>query len=136
MIPRLRSRTPGTRAARSDPREHRLESLAAEFALLAQQRARTVHRFELLDQQREAAGESLARVQARLTWLARRIHALDPGLREPEPQCVVVPPPPPPPQPLVRPPDGKARVKPATGRPWMIVRPRPAAAIVAGKWRG
>jgi hypothetical protein len=48
MIPRLANRTPRTRAARSNTGDPRLESLAAEFALLAQRRSRAVHRLETL----------------------------------------------------------------------------------------
>jgi hypothetical protein len=105
MIPRLRARAPGTRATRMDPRERRLESLAGEFALLAQRRTRTLHQLELLDQQRGAAAGALLKMQGRLAWLLRQMDALDPGLRDPyayapEPEP---PPPPPPPPPLQQP---------------------------------
>jgi len=75
-----------------------MESFAAEFALLAQRRARLVHQIDLLDQQREAAGNSFAKLQARMSWLVQRMDALDPELREgfePEPEPVAPPPPPP-----------------------------------------
>jgi hypothetical protein len=132
MIPRLRARAPGTRATRSDPRERRLESLAGEFALLAQRRTRTLHQLELLDQQRHAAAGALLKMQGRMAWLLRQMDALDPVLRDPqglapEPEPPP-PPPPPPPQPTFRSfkPSGKA----AAGQPWALARPgaRPRAA--------
>jgi hypothetical protein len=77
----LISRAPGTRTARADTRQRRMESLAAEFALLAQRRGRVVHQIDLLDQQREAAAAGLARMLARMAWLTQRMDALDPDLR-------------------------------------------------------
>ncbi len=105
MRPRMLTRTPTTRLTRSDPRQRQLESLAGEFALLAQRRARVAHQLDLLDQQREVAAAGFARLQTRMALLARCMDALEPDLRdsyaaEPEPP----PPPPPPPvkQPLPR----------------------------------
>jgi hypothetical protein len=77
----LISRAPGTRTARADTRQRRMESLAAEFALLAQRRGRVVHQIDLLDQQREAAAAGLAKMLARMAWLTQRMDALDPDLR-------------------------------------------------------
>ena len=104
MIPRPITRSPGTRVARADTRQRQLESLAAEFALLAQRRARVVHQLDLLDQQREAAANGFAKLQARLTWLVEQMDAIDPELRPPleAPAPPAPPPPPPPPQRLNR----------------------------------
>jgi uncharacterized coiled-coil protein SlyX len=104
MIPRQFARSPatrppGTRTARADPRQRRLESLSAEFALLAQRRARVAHQIDLLGQQHLAASLTFARLQARMGWLAQRMDALEPALRGPE----AVEPEPPPPLPLPAP---------------------------------
>ena len=135
MIPRLRARAPGTRASRFDPRQRRLESLAGEFALLAQRRARTLHQLELLDQQRAAAAANLDKVQSRLAWLVQHMDALDPALRDPAGHAEPEPepePPPPPPRPF-RPAVGKSDLKPGVARPWTLGRAGPRA---LGKWRG
>ncbi len=135
MIPRLRARAPGTRASRYDPRERRLESLAGEFALLAQRRTRTLHQLELLDQQRGAAAGSLLKMQGRMAWLLMQMDALDPGLRDPHGAAAEPEPPPPPPPPAraFRPsakiPLGKGPMgRAAADHPWMPapagVRPR------------
>jgi uncharacterized coiled-coil protein SlyX len=90
MIQRQTARSPGTRTTRNDPRQRRLESLSAEFALLAQRRARVTHQIDLLDEQRAAAAVTFAKLQARMGWLVQRMDAIDPGLRamppEPEPE--------------------------------------------------
>ena len=127
MIPRPRQSAPGTRSARGDTRQRRIESLAGEFALLAQRRARVVHQIDLLEQQIEAAASNFAKLQSRMAWLTQRIHALDPTLHEPEPEPEPEPAPPPVQQaskPLFR-----ASLSPSA-RP--ALTPRPAA----GKWRG
>jgi hypothetical protein len=112
MRPRLIIRAPGTRAARVDTRQRRIESLAAEFALLAQRRARVVHQMDLLDQQREAAAIGFNKLQVRMAWLAQKMHALDPDLHETDtPAEVAAPPPPPPPPPVAHTPSRP--VKPA-----------------------
>jgi chromosome segregation ATPase len=99
MIPRPITRSPGTRVSRADTRQRQLESLAAEFALLAQRRARVVHQLDLLDQQREAAATGFARLQSRLTWLMEQMDAIDPELRPTlEAQRPPEPEPPPPPR--------------------------------------
>jgi uncharacterized coiled-coil protein SlyX len=72
-------------------RQRRLESLSAEFALLAQRRARLSQRIDLLDQQRDAAALSIARLQARMGWLAQRMDAADPSLRDQPPDNRVAP---------------------------------------------
>lgn len=78
MIPRpMMTRPPGRRTARIDPHEPRLESLAAEFALLAQRRARLEHQVGLLQQQHRAAANTLGRLQTRMIWLAHRMHIRD-----------------------------------------------------------
>jgi hypothetical protein len=93
MMPRPPMRAPRPRGARATKHQPRLESLAAEFALLTQRRARAIHQLALLDQQRAAAGLNFDRLQARITWLMQRMDALNPELRglddvpppEPEP---------------------------------------------------
>ncbi len=132
MIPRPITRTPGTRVARADTRQRQLESLAAEFALLAQRRARTVHQMDLLDQQRDAAARGFSKLQARLTWLVEQMDAIDPDLRPtleaPEPAPAPIPPPPPQRQTryaVARPP----RTEPSSAPD------RQATRIPAGKWR-
>lgn len=153
MMPRLRLlRAPGTRAARFDPRQRQLESLAGEFALLAQRRARIVHQLQLLDQQRAAAADTLHKVLSRLAWLLEHIDALDPELRDPEAFAAPEPEPEPPPPPRSLKPAigklppagtavgmatvGKAAVgKVGPGRPWVAARPGPGPRGIVGKWR-
>jgi uncharacterized coiled-coil protein SlyX len=103
MMPRplarsMASRSPGTRTSRKDTRQRQIESLAAEFALLAQRRARQSHQVELLEQQLLAARRSFARLQRRLSWLVEQMDALDPSLR---PGLEAPPEPIPPPAPAV-----------------------------------
>jgi len=93
MIPRLANRTPRTRAVRGNMGEPRLESLAAEFALLAQRRSRAIHQMEILDHQRTAAAAAFAKMQKRIAWLLERMEAFTPELHAavasvaaPEPQ--------------------------------------------------
>jgi hypothetical protein len=83
MIPRLANRTPRTRAVRANSGDPRLESLAAEFALLAQRRSRAIHQIETLDQQRAAAVMGFAKLQKRITWLMEHMSALSTDPREP-----------------------------------------------------
>jgi hypothetical protein len=90
-----------------------LEGISAEFALLAQRRARLIRQLELLARQAEAAEGNLGRVARRMAWLSARMVA-DCG----PPQ---VPEPAPPPQP---PPARTALATPAAARPAI----RPAAA--------
>jgi hypothetical protein len=145
----------GTRVARSDPRQRQLESLAAEFALLAQRRGRAIHQLALLDQQRSAALGNLLKVTARMAWLLDHIDGLDPELRgieaavEPEPEPE---PPPPPPKPLafVAWPHAKSASPPVLAKPGSakpgagkaavarFFATRPAGRALAGtsKWRG
>jgi hypothetical protein len=119
MIPRPTNRAPRSRVVRGNLHQPRLESLAAEFALLAQRRARSIHQIALLDQQRAAAYGGFVRLQHRIAWLLERMDAVNPELRAPleaEPE-----PPPPPPPPAPRPASALA----AIGRHW-AAQPRPA----------
>jgi len=95
-MPRLIARSPGTRTSRVDTRQRQLESLAAEFAMLAQRRARLTHQIELLEQQRTAAAGTFCKLQSRMGWLAQRIAALDPVLYDNAPEIVAPQPDPPP----------------------------------------
>ncbi len=122
MIPRLANRAPRMRAVRGIMGEPGLESLAAEFALLAQRRSKAIHQMELLDHQRAAAAASFAKLQKRAAWLLERMESYTPELR-------AAPPAPPEPQPLphTRP------LKPVTpmhadamaaiGRKWIAAQP-------------
>ncbi len=67
----------GTRLARHDTHEFRLEAVAAEFALNAQRRAKLVRQIELLDRQRAGAASSLAQIEARLVVLQRRMRGTE-----------------------------------------------------------
>jgi hypothetical protein len=95
-IPRLANRTPRTRAVRSNIGQPRLESLAAEFALLAQRRSRAVHQLETLDQQRAAAAFSFVKLERRIAWLVRHMDIIAPELRDPAILSEPEPEPPPP----------------------------------------
>jgi len=90
----------GRPIGRRDQRPGSLDSIAAEFALLAQRRSRLMRQIELLERQHAAAHAQLGRVEQRMGVLSRRM-ALVPTLEraalEPEP-----PPPPPPPPPTTR----------------------------------
>jgi hypothetical protein len=94
MTQRLISSRPAvTRLNRPFARGTKLESLAAEFALLAQRRARLAHQLDLLSRQRDAAGSSLYAVQARMAQLAQQMDQIDPGLRPPQATPEIAPPP-------------------------------------------
>jgi uncharacterized coiled-coil protein SlyX len=96
MKPRLLSARPSvTRTSRHDPRGVALESVAAEFALLAQRRARIARQLDLLGRQLAAAQSSLDAVQSRMAMLAQRMDGIDPTLR---PALPAPPPAPDPPQ--------------------------------------
>ena len=71
------------RGPRSNAGDPRLESLAAEFALLAQRRSRAVHQLEMLDQQRATAALAFAKLQKRINWLMERMSALSADPAEP-----------------------------------------------------
>lgn len=107
MIPRPASRSARTRPVRGNLHQPRLESLAAEFALLTQRRARAIHQINLLDQQRAAAADGFHKLQTRIAWLMQRMDALNPELREPEAAAEAEPEPPPPP--VIQPPARKAK---------------------------
>ena len=81
-----------------------LEGISAEFALLAQRRARLIRQIELLARQAEAAEGNLGRVARRMAWLSARMVA-DCG----PPQAAAPEPPPPPPR--------AALAAPAAARP-------------------
>jgi hypothetical protein len=95
----LSARPVVTRASRRDPRGAKLESVAAEFALLAQRRARLARQVDLLSRQLDAAAGSLAGVHARMAMLAQRIGRIDPDMVADgaAPELVPVPPAPVPP---------------------------------------
>jgi hypothetical protein len=124
MIPRLANRTPRTRAVRSNMGQPRLESMAAEFALLAQRRSRAVHQLETLDQQRAAAAFSFAKLERRIAWLVRHMDMIAPELRDP----AILSEPEPEPPPL--------RVKPVTrnGKPSMPAHAVNALAEIGRQW--
>jgi len=69
-----------TRGSQRDPRGVKLESVAAEFALLAQRRARMARQVDLLARQLTAATGSLAGVRSRMAVLAARMALVDPDL--------------------------------------------------------
>ena len=129
MKPRLLSSRPAvTRTSRHDPRGVALESVAAEFALLAQRRSRLARQLDLLGRQLAAASTSMDAVQGRMAQLAQRIDGIDPDLRPLNP----APPPAPAPEPvrsIPRPP-GLARAyqlaqqKQADLRPQQVLVPR------------
>lgn len=95
MIPRLSNRAPRMRAVRGHLGEPGLESLAAEFALLAQRRSKAIHQMEILDHQRAAAAASFAKLQKRIAWLFACMEAYAP---EPPVAVAAVPEPQPPQQ--------------------------------------
>ncbi len=82
MSPRspFRGRAPGTRVMRRDGQKLRLESVAAEFALLAQRRARMVRQIALLETQHVAAGQRLGVIERRMAVLSRQMVAVEPAL--------------------------------------------------------
>lgn len=150
------TRPPGTRTSRKDTRQRQLESLAAEFALLAQRRARQSHQIELLEQQLQAAMSGFTKLQRRLAWLVQQMDALDPDLRPvPEPEPLSAPPLPAPPPPAAAASAGRptrytaSRLAPALvapadlplpapqpGRHWAALQGNAAARPPSGKWRG
>ena len=85
-----------------------LEGISAEFALLAQRRARLIRQIELLARQAEAAEGNLGRVARRMAWLSARMVADcgPPQVAEPEP---------PPPPPVTR--AAPVATRPGTARP-------------------
>ena len=82
MRARLLSMRPSvTRTSRHDPRGAAIESVAAEFALLAQRRARLARQLDLLGRQIATASASLDAVHGRMMLLAQRMDGIDPSLR-------------------------------------------------------
>lgn len=126
MIPRPTNRAPRSRVVRGNLHQPRLESLAAEFALLTQRRARSIHQIALLDQQRHAAYAGFVRLQQRIAWLLECMDQVNPELRAP----VEAEPEPPPPPPVPKPVNALA----AIGRHWSA-QPRPAKASAIGTRR-
>lgn len=84
MIPRLASRSTHRHAVRGNMGEPGLESLAAEFALLAQRRSKAIHQMQVLEQQRNAAAAGFASLQKRIAWLIEHIDAYAPQLGAPQ----------------------------------------------------
>jgi hypothetical protein len=82
-----------TRTSRHDPRGAQMESIATEFALLAQRRTRLARQVDLLSHQLAAANANLKHVQSRMGTLALHMDEVDPQLRP-----GAAPPPPAPPQ--------------------------------------
>ena len=152
MMPRpvarsMASRSPGTRTSSKDTRQRQIESLAAEFALLAQRRARQSHQIELLEQQLQAATSSFAKLQRRLSWLLEQIDALDPSLRpglEAPPEPIQPPAPAPAPAASRTGRTAPSRVAaadlplpaPQAGRQWAALQSRTGLRPQPGKWRG
>lgn len=95
----LSSRASVSRTSRRDPRSPMLESLAAEFALLAQRRARMARQIDLLDRQIQAANTGLAAVQARMQSLTKEMAKAEPSILIRQAAAPLPPPPPPPPEP-------------------------------------
>jgi hypothetical protein len=75
--PQPRLRAPGTRLGRRNSGPQRLESVAAEFAMLAQRRARLMRQIDLLDRQRRAADDSFAILDRRMVQLSRMMAVAD-----------------------------------------------------------
>jgi phage shock protein A len=74
----LRSLPPrGSRLRRQVAATAKLEGVAAEFALLAQRRARLHRQIELLERQLRAAGGTLSQVEARMHHLSAHMHITD-----------------------------------------------------------
>jgi hypothetical protein len=113
--PLLSARPCVTRTSRRDPRGAQLESVAAEFALLAQRRARLARQLDLLGRQLDAAHVSLHAVQSRMGLLAMRMDHIDPNLRAAAELPIEVP------QPLP-----VQRVAPAPARPTYAQAPAPS----------
>jgi hypothetical protein len=131
MIPRLANRSPRSRAVRTNMGQPKLESLAAEFALLAQRRSRAVHQLETLDQQRAAAAFTFAKLERRIAWLVRHMDELAPELRDP---AVLAEPEPEPPAPRAKPltragkpsmPAHAVNALAEIGRQWVAAQPAP-----------
>ena len=70
-----------TRTSRRDPHGAHMESMATEFALLAQRRTRLARQVDLLTHRLAAANASLQQVHARMGVLAQHMDTIDPALR-------------------------------------------------------
>lgn len=86
MMPRFAGCTPRTRPVRANMGQPRLESLAAEFALLVQRRSRAIHELDLLDRQRANAAAILLKLQSRISYIMAQMDAIGPDLRTSGPQ--------------------------------------------------
>jgi len=101
-----------TRTSRHDPRGAQMESIATEFALLAQRRTRLARQVDLLSHQLAAANANLQHVQSRMGTLVLHMDQVDPELRPgaapppleppPRPPAYAAPPAYPPPMPAYR----------------------------------
>jgi cell division protein FtsB len=79
-LPRATIRALPSAPTQRKPRpETALEGAAAEFALLAQRRARLRRQIDLLARQAAAAEGMMAQLEARMATLGRRIAELSPG---------------------------------------------------------
>lgn len=90
------TRPPTLLARLARPEATALEQVAAEFALLAQRRARAARQIDLLSRQLDAAERGHAAVERRLTQLAQRMTAMAPDVLVPAQIAPPAPPPPPP----------------------------------------
>ncbi len=103
-----------------------LESLAAEFALLAQRRGRVRRQMALLDRQREAADTTLRQVEHRLAALSRRMQPeLAPPREASQARHLPLAPSPLPPPPLASPTLAPPTLAPPPPEPPAALPPRP-----------
>lgn len=70
-----RQRPPGTRLSARGAGPQRLESAAAEYAMLAQRRARLLRQIDLLERQRHSADAGFQALEQRMATLSRQILA-------------------------------------------------------------
>lgn len=105
-----RQRPPGTRLSARGAGPQRLESAAAEYAMLAQRRARLLRQIDLLERQRHSADAGFQALEQRMATLSRQMMA----------------PPAPPGQPLAQP--GMPAPPPVAPPPAAEPGPTPAAA--------
>lgn len=80
-----RQRPPGTRLSARGAGPQRLESAAAEYAMLAQRRARLLRQIDLLERQRHSADTGFQALEQRMATLSRQMmaptgEAVSPGL--------------------------------------------------------
>jgi hypothetical protein len=125
----LSARPVVTRTSRRDPRGAALESVAAEFALLAQRRARLSRQLDRIGREFDAARTSLDAVQHRMALLAQRMDGIDPSLRPdwPAPAALTAPPPYPPQAAGFAPHTPRPQPQAPAAPPPAFLRPRPPA---------